>query len=505
MTRIAPQASRTRRRLIELAEADGDLIVAYRPDGTAVSASALAALAAETANGIGTDLVGHRVALVASNTVEALGALHGIWQAGCSAVLIGPLVPDREARRRQTVTAAVACVDCSTGSGVVEHLGLDSDRIVTAPREAAVVFTSGTTGVAKGASIGEAALDSATTTVRIGAGFRDADRPLSDPPRSPQIVFVSLAHMGGLLATQTSWALGKPLVFIPKFDVDTTFELVERFGVTALSLTPAMVYDLVHAPAQRTLGEVRSVSCGTAPLPEATRTAFEERFGIPVLRNYGQTEFSGAIAFERFDDVRAGRRPPMSVGRIADGVSVRIVDESGRDVEPGRVGEIWASGGSAMAGYLDEQGDAARPGTAGWITTGDLGTLDGEGFLTVVGRVRDVLICGGFNIYPAVVEAAINQLEHVLDSAVVGRADDRLGDLPVAAIVVGDDADVDVEAMRTQLRDHLSNYEIPREIRVIDAIPRTTNGKVDRIALGALFDDTGDSDSHREVHGGDRP
>lgn len=432
MTLTAPQMSRTRRRLLELAGAHGDLIVAYRPDGSEVSAAALAAIAAETAAGLGTDLAGRRIALVASNTVEALGALHGIWQAGCSAVLIGPLVPDREARRRCAVTGAVAAIDCATGTAVIEHLEADGDEIVTAPGEAAVVFTSGTTGVAKGASIGEAALDSAAVTVRVGAGFRDGDRPPSQPPRSPQIVFVSLAHMGGLLATQTSWALGKPLLFIPKFDVDTTFELVERFGVTALSLTPAMVYDLVHTAAQGNLGGVRSVSCGTAPLPETTRIAFEERYGIPVLRNYGQTEFSGAIAFERFDDVRAGRRPAMSVGCIADGVSVRIVDESGRDVEPGQVGEIWASGGSAMAGYLDDQGVAVRPATDGWIATGDLGTLDGDGFLTVVGRVRDVLICGGFNIYPAVVEAAVNELEHVLDCAVVGRADDRLGDLPVA-------------------------------------------------------------------------
>jgi fatty-acyl-CoA synthase/O-succinylbenzoic acid--CoA ligase len=481
--------SRTRRRLTELADAHGDLVVAYRPDGSAVSAAALAAIAAETAGSLGTDLGGRRVALIASNTVEALGALHGIWQAGCSAVLIGPLVPEREAERRRAITGVVACVDYSTGHCVTEAVDVDGFDI-TAPGEAAVVFTSGTTGLAKGASIGDAGLDAAATTVRVGAGFRDADRPLSAPPRSPQIVFVSLAHMGGLLATQTSWALGKPLLFIPKFDIDITFELVERFGVSALSLTPAMVYDLVHEPTRRTLGTVRSVSCGTAPLPETTRLAFEERYGIPVLRNYGQTEFSGAIAFERFDDVQAGRRPPMSVGRIADGVSVRIVDESGRDVETGHVGEIWVSGGSAMAGYLDDQGDAALPGTGGWIATGDLGTLDENGFLSVVGRVRDVLICGGFNIYPAVVEAAVNELEHVLDSAVVGRADDRLGDIPVAAVVVDDGVVVDVEAMRTQLRDHLSRYEIPREIRVVESIPRTANGKVDRTALEALFSHT---------------
>ncbi|HUF98454.1 MAG TPA: fatty acid--CoA ligase family protein, partial [Ilumatobacter sp.] len=262
---------------------------------------------------------------------------------------------------------------------------------------------------------------------------------------------------------------------------------VERFQMTTLSLTPAMVFDLAYASGERSIAPVKSVACGTAPLPESTRLAFERRYGAPILRNYGQTEFTGAIAFERYEDVKAGRRPPLSVGRVADGVEVRIVGEGDVDLPFGEVGEIWARGGSSMAGYLGAGTAKSSREADGWIATGDLGTLDSDGFVAVVGRSRDLLICGGFNVYPAVVEAAVNEVPGVLDCAVAGRADERLGEVPVVVIVAAPGTTVELEPMRSMLRTRLSGYELPREMRIIDAIPRTPNGKVDRPAVAALF------------------
>jgi long-chain acyl-CoA synthetase len=239
--------------------------------------------------------------------------------------------------------------------------------------------------------------------------------------------------------------------------------------------------DVVAGP----LPGVTSATVGTAALPEATRLAFEAKYGVPVLRNYGQTEFAGAIAFERPDDIAAGIRPANTVGRIAPGVEVVIVDPDGQPVPHGEIGEITASARSAMSGYLDADGIPSDAGTR--LHTGDLGILTDDGFLSVVGRSRDLVVCGGFNIYPAQVEAALNALPAVADSAVAGIPDDRLGEVPVAAIIPAHGANPTADAIKSAVRSHLASYEIPRRIVMVEHLPRTDIGKVDRPAVARLF------------------
>ena len=273
-----------------------------RPDGSCVSAVDMLGMAEAVAGLLGESAAGRRVGVTATNTVEAVAALHGVWLAGGSAVLIGPMTPAAESDRRLAVTSSIARVSPGAHPSVSS---LDPDDDSRSDGEAVVIFTSGTTGQAKAASIPFRSLESSARTIATGLGVGNEGRPLASPPRTPQVVFVALAHMGGLLATQTSWSVGKPFLFVPKFDADTAFELIERFQLTTVALTPAMVFDLAYAPGERSIAPVKSVSCGTAPLPESTRLAFERRYGAPILRNYGQTEFTGAIAFERYDDVIA--------------------------------------------------------------------------------------------------------------------------------------------------------------------------------------------------------
>ena len=339
------------------------------------------------------------------------------------------------------------------------------------------MFTSGTTGRPKAARIPAASLWASLRGLARGSGLPDDGRPPRIPMRAARPVFLHIAHMGGLLGTLTGFHLGVPVLLCPKWSSDLAFDVLGRYRVSSLGLTPAMVYDLVTAPGERTLGSVRTVSVGTAALPEATRVAFEDRYGVPVMRNYGQTEFAGAIAFERYDDVVAGRRPTGSVGRIAPGVEVRIVDADGAALPPGEVGEIVARSPSAMAGYLGSESAAD-----GWIATGDLGFLHDGDMLTIVGRTRDMVICGGFNIYPSQVEQALNELPHVLDSAVAGVPDDRLGEVPVA-LVVTDGADVDLDEVRARAASAARRpTSCPDGSTSSTAIPRTENGKVDRPA-----------------------
>src|SRR4051794_26373451 len=207
-----------RTRLRRLATTDPDVVVAMRPDRSCISAGDLLVMAEQVVTLLGDSAAGRRVGVAATNTVEAVAALHGVWLAGGSAVLIGPMTPAAEADRRLAVTGCVAHV---TPGPEPRVSNLDPDDDARADGEAVVIFTSGTTGLAKAASIPFRSLESSARTIATGLGVGTEGRALASPPRTPQVVFVALAHMGGLLATQTSWSVGKPFLFVPKFDADT--------------------------------------------------------------------------------------------------------------------------------------------------------------------------------------------------------------------------------------------------------------------------------------------
>ena len=468
--------------LHSLAEVHPGEVAVIAPDGRSWSFADLQALSSRLRPLLegGTQRVGVRL----SNGAATIAAIHGVWQAGCSVVSISPLIPEDEVGRRLKESGAGALVTPSLDCPAVEPL---DDGHEPAGDEAVVMFTSGTTGRPKAASITFSALAASVRGIAHGAGLPSTGRAPAQPARAPHPVLVPVALMGGFLGCLTGWYLGKPLLICEKFSVDEVVRLAEKFRLTHLALTPAMVYDLAYHPDDHALRGVKSVTVGTAPLPDATWRRFEERYGVPVLRNYGQTEFAGAIAFERFSDVRAGNRPASTVGRVAPGVHVRILDDGGRELSEGEIGHIWARGGGSMAGYLDADGRPQDPGNAGWIATGDLGYVHDRDMLTVVGRVRDVIICGGFNIYPAQVEAALNRLPGIVESAVASLGDERLGEIPVAVLVTGDGADPGIDEVREALRRDLTAYELPRRLAVVKSLPRTELGKIDRVAVSALF------------------
>ncbi len=233
-----------------------------------------------------------------------------------------------------------------------------------------------------------------------------------------------------------------------------------------------MIHMLATTEEPLDLGVVEYVTSGTAPLSIDTRDRFEARFGIPVMQAYGMTEV-GAVAQERYEDVVAGRRGPGSVGRLATGVEVRIrhLDD---DRPPGE-GEILVRTDEASTIFL---GSVPVPvDDEGWFATGDVGRMD-DGILYVTGRVQEKIIVGGFNVYPAEVEDAIRRSSLVDDAVVVGLADDRLGERPVAGIVWA--GEPDERALLAELRCWLAPYKVPRSTFRMDAIPLTPRDKVDR-------------------------
>ena len=428
-----------------------------------------------------------RVLARLGNDAPSIVAIHAAWRAGCSVVSASTMVPPAEVQRRRTETAVSAVLEPVAGTDDLLVDVVDTGVRQDGPAgEAVVMFTSGTTGTPKGASLTFAALRGSVAGIASGTGLPETGRPPQRPARDPRIVLVPVAHMGGFLGVLTAWWLGKPALLVPKFSSERVFEIAARYRLGVLGLTPAMVWELAQDRSGKALPGVDSVIVGTAAIPEATRLAFEDKYGVPVLRNYGQTEFAGAIAFERPRDVAEGMRPDGTVGRVAPGVEVSILNSEGVSVEPGEVGEIAARASSAMSGYLGADGRPSDPGQ--WLRTGDLGRLDDNGFLFVVGRVRDMIVCGGFNIYPAQVEAALNDLPLVADSAVAGVADERLGEIPVAAVVLREHATADSDSVRSGLRSTLAAYELPRRVAFVDAIPRHESGKVDREAVARLVE-----------------
>jgi fatty-acyl-CoA synthase/O-succinylbenzoic acid--CoA ligase len=458
-----------------MAEMVPALVAGYGRDDVPVTFAALAAHAAEVAALIPNRA--RRVALSLPNSLEGVSAIAAVWASGASAVLMSDVLPTLEADRRAIEVGADVMLRREHGrwlSAAVARPTPWEGRVLA--DELVVIFTSGTTGRPKGVSKSDGAIGSMVATAAQISG-PDLGRWPTEPPRQPYLVMSPLSHLQGLLGSLIAGQRGQPLLVMEKFDADRVFEIVNKFDIRTLRLGPAMVYDLTTKAAGRTLGGVRAVTVGTAELPDHLRLRFETCFGVPALQTYGQTE-TGTIAFERYNDVMANRRPPGSVGRLAPDVDVRIVGDDGDPRPTGEVGEVYARGPEAMSGYVDGDGSVAS--LHGFIATGDLGYLDEDGFLCLSGRLNDTIICGGFNVYPAVVEAALYQVASIREAVVVGIPDERLGEIPVAVVTLMDGSSLEEEAVLAVVREHLSPYELPRRMEVVSSLPRTTNGKLNR-------------------------
>jgi o-succinylbenzoate---CoA ligase len=335
----------------------------------------------------------------------------------------------------------------------------------------AVLFTSGTSGRAKGVCLGSRNFLASAEAAQERLGPVVADRWLACMP---------LFHVGGLSILMRSVRFGGPVRLLPRFDVGEVSNALDGGDIAAVSLVPTMLSRLLaHRGARPAPTGLRVLLLGgAAAAPELLARALAA--GYPICPTYGLTEACSQVATAPPPSSGATSLRPMLPLR---GVELRIVHDRS-DVPPGTPGEILVRGPSVMQGYLHDPESTARALRGGWLHTGDIGCLDGEGGLQVLDRRDDLIVSGGENVYPAEIEAVLLEHPSVADAGVAGLADVDLGARVVAWIVATPGTEPDVEALQRHCRGRLAGFKQPREFRCVDALPRNAAGKLQRRKLG---------------------
>ena len=276
---------------------------------------------------------------------------------------------------------------------------------------------------------------------------------------------------------------GGQLSILGRFHPAEFIGSIERLRPTYFSAVPTIYSHLVSMPAE-VVGDTSSVRfaiCGAAPASKELLQATEERFGYPLIEGYGLTEGTCASTANPVD----GQRKVGTVGVALPGQEVAIMGVDGRLMPPGERGEVVIKGPNVMQGYLNREDATADALGDGWLHTGDVGVLDEDGYLTLVDRIKDMIIRGGENIYPKEIETVLHTHGAVLDAAVVGAPHPTYGEVPVAYVALHPERSATEEELRAVCREQLTKIKVPVSITIQDALPKNSVGKTDKPALRA--------------------
>ena len=334
-------------------------------------------------------------------------------------------------------------------------------------------YTSGTTGRPKGAILTHLGATHVGATVADRFGYREDDIVLCALP-----LFHSYAVNSCMIQVMMA---GAGQVILERFTPDGVLQAIQDHRITVFPGVPTMFNYLVNFPdrAKYDLTSLRIAKSAGAVLPAKLMHDFETLYGVPLVDGYGITE---AHSFVTLNDPR-GKRPDGSCGKAIEGVDVRIVDEQDRDVPASERGELIFRGPNLPLGYVNGPEATAEALRGGWYHSGDVAHMDAEGYVYIVDRIKDTIICGGYNIYPKEVEDVIYAHPAVLDVAVVGVADEAKGEIPKACVVLKPEATVTAGELEAYCRQNLAAYKVPRVIEFMDAIPKTASGKTKRFLL----------------------
>lgn len=342
---------------------------------------------------------------------------------------------------------------------------------------AILMYTSGTTGHPKGAMLSHANFVAAAHGTSSTIDWLDSHRFLLVAP---------IFHIGGLMPLTTSVQKGSTVYFMPDFDPVKVWKVISDEKITTMMTVPAMAQAMLMVAEKMPVNakSLVNITCGASAVPEAIISAFSN-MGVSFQQVYGLTEVTGSMSFwkESMDDTRAN-----SHGKPAFLNEMRISDpETGETLPSGQHGEVLCRGETVFSGYWNNEAATLAALKDGWFATGDIGYVDDDGFLYLVDRLKDMIISGGENIYPAEVEKVIMNHGGVAEVAVVGRTDPKWGEVPVAFVVKNPQAKVEANDIIVDCRQHLAHYKCPHNVYFIEALPRNGVGKVVKPNLRKLL------------------
>ena len=441
---------------------------------------------------------GDRMAVLLPNGLPILDAYMGAAKLGAASVPLNPMftpreieyvvnnsrakvmmASPREAERVQAIrdrlpSLAHVVVAGEAVAGTLPYCQVASAAPleVTAPVDgddvAMIAYTSGTTGHPKGAMLTHAGLLDNAAAVVEAVGFRGADRSLCILP-----LFHVFAIAFDYLQMMT---VGASSVIVERFDAGVALRLIERHRATVLIGVPTMfIYILRHPDRPRhDLSSLRIGDTGGGPVPTALKTEYERDIGMVLLESYGLTEASPVVTIER----PGLPRREGACGLTLPGMETKVVDATGQEVPPGELGEMLVRGPNVMKGYFEMPEATTRTIVDGWLHTGDLMRKNADGHVYMVDRLKHMIICGGYNIYPKEIENVLHDHPAVLECAVVGVPDEDKGEIPKACIVLREGAHATEAEIKQFCRESLAAYKVPRVVKFLASLPKTATGKI---------------------------
>lgn len=484
-----------------------DATVAYAPDATAflesegsVTWAELDRLVDDTAAGLrGQGLLpGDRVAVIAGNGFAFTSLYWGAWRAGLVVVPLNHRLTSADLTR-QLLDSGSTLVLIGRGkeelglaaavAASVGHLYQETDRCffppapgtpvraaITPETPAAILYTSGTTGAPKGVVISHRnAVQNSVTCVDV-IGRTGDDRELV---MAPQFNVTGLCSV-----TVPIVHLGMSGVLLDGFDPARAVAAIRAHGVTSAVGAPTMWWRLLDAAGDEGLNTLRLALYGGAPMPVALLEQMRTRLpGASFGNGYGMTETCSMITYVGGEDAISR---PDSVGRPLPVTELRLLDDDGAPVAAGAVGEVVVRGPQVALGYWSAAGIVPFVDAEGWLRTGDAARLD-DGFVVLADRIKDVIKRAGESVFSIEVEEVLYQHPDVLEAAVLGVADDHLGEIVAAVVVAKPGRTIDATAIQSHCRDHLARFKVPSMLRIAHELPRNAGGKVDKPALRQGF------------------
>jgi long-chain acyl-CoA synthetase len=438
---------------------------------------------------------GDRVGIMMPNVAEVPVAYYGVLRAGGVVVPMNPLLKGREVAYYLSDSGAglvfawhTFAAEARAGAGqaqaeliVVDEAGFPGLLAAVAPDSevadrsssdtAVILYTSGTTGQPKGAELTHGNLISNTDVARsdiVRAGPED-------------VIFggLPLFHVfGQTVALNVAVASGACLTLLPRFDPAHALRIIEGHRVTVFEGVPTMYVALLHQSdrAGYDISALRMCISGGAALPVEVLRGFEDAFGCTVLEGYGLSETSPVASFNH-----PGReRKPGSIGTPIRDVQMRAVDDSGHEVPAGEVGEIVIRGPNVMKGYWQRRDATAEAIRDGWFHSGDLARVDEDGYFFIVDRKKDLIIRGGYNVYPREIEEVLYEHPGVAEAAVIGLPHPALGEEVGAAVALRPGAAVSAAELRDYVKGQVAAYKYPRHVWIVDALPKGPTGKIQK-------------------------